>query len=339
MKKLLPKTKMFAEAAAQSKGKNFIIETLIFIAVFLVTSIVSSLGSLVYGIAQIMSNEKMIDAVMQFNKGEISQEEYQQIIAPVLSGSEAILIQLFSTGISTLLVFLFVTKIEKRKLSTMGFRKSNWGIEYLCGMGIGTLMFSLGILICVVTGSLRFEGLVKGANYALIFGIFIGFLIQGMSEEVILRGYYMVSVSRKNHIAVAVGLSSAAFGLAHLANPNVNVLPIVNITLFGLFEAIYIMKRGNIWGACGIHSLWNFVQGSVFGVHVSGLDNMETIFSTRSVASRALINGGDFGLEGGLAVTIVLILATVITLMTKTKESEIYVEESESLAEQIVTAE
>ena len=100
MKKLLPKTKMFAEAAAQSKGKNFIIETLIFIAVFLVTSIVSSLGSLVYGIAQIMSNEKMIDAVMQFNKGEISQEEYQQIIAPVLSGSEAILIQLFSTGSS-----------------------------------------------------------------------------------------------------------------------------------------------------------------------------------------------------------------------------------------------
>ena len=35
------------------------------------------------------------------------------------------------------------------------------------------------------------------------------------------------------------------------------------------------------------------------------------------MTGRELINGGDFGLEGGLAVTLVLVAATVIMLAVK----------------------
>jgi hypothetical protein len=33
-----------------------------------------------------------------------------------------------------------------------------------------------------------------------------------------------------------------------------------------------------------------------------------------------LVNGGDFGLEGGILVTIILVVGTVVMLMTKQKD-------------------
>ena len=148
----------------------------------------------------------------------------------------------------------------------------------------------------------------------------------------------MVSLARRSNIALAIALSSIAFGCAHLGNPGVNVLPIINICIFGVFEGIYILKRGNIWGACAIHSLWNFIQGNFYGISVSGLGESESVFKMSSVAEKSLINGGSFGLEGGLAVTVVLAISIAALCITKTKESEI-AEESEEIVESVESAE
>ncbi len=65
--------------------------------------------------------------------------------------------------------------------------------------------------------------------------------------------------------------------------------------------------------------MWNFAQGNIFGVSVSGMDIMASVFSFAPTNEGELINGGTFGLEGGLAVTIVLILATIAVLLVKAK--------------------
>jgi membrane protease YdiL (CAAX protease family) len=83
--------------------------------------------------------------------------------------------------------------------------------------------------------------------------------------------------------------------------------------------AVYLLKRGNIWGAGAIHSMWNFTQGNIFGIQVSGIDKLPSIFAFDASQSGELINGGAFGLEGGLAVTIVLALAIIIALLLKSK--------------------
>ena len=235
-----------------------------------------------------------------------------------------LIVSLFSTGITTLLIFIYCRFIEKRKLSTMGFRKNKFLAEYAVGMLVGTVMFSAAVGICVLLGALSPKGLVTTSSTAIIALSFAGFLIQGMSEEVVFRGYLMVSVSRRSHIALAVAISSIGFACAHLGNPGVTPLAIINIAFFGAFEALYIMKRGNIWGVCGIHSLWNFVQGNFYGISVSGLGNTDSIFRMENVSGHDLINGGAFGLEGGLAVTTVLVISTIAVLFTKTKQSEIF---------------
>ena len=336
MKKLFPQTKMLQEAKAQSKGHFFIIELLIFIVVLLVAEIISSLPVLAIEIVDMLSNERVMEAVRLMQSGDITYQEYTNMISETVKSGSVVLPSLFVTGIVTLVIFIYCRFIEKRKLSTLGFRKKDFIAEYSVGMLIGTLMFSAAVGICVFTGALS-GGIADNIRWGMIGLFFVGFLIQGMSEEVMCRGYLMVSISRRSHIALAVALSSLVFGALHLGNNSFTVLAFINISLFGLFEALYILKRGNILGVCGIHSLWNFVQGNFYGISVSGFDEVDSVFKMSSVESKTLMNGGGFGLEGGLAVTIVLVICIVLITLTKTKYSEL-AEELPDAAEESVPA-
>ena len=59
---------------------------------------------------------------------------------------------------------------------------------------------------------------------------------------------------------------------------------------------------------------------NIFGVLVSGNDFGTTIFKSEVNESMTLVNGGDFGLEGGILVTIVMVAGIIIMLMTKQKD-------------------
>ena len=96
-------------------------------------------------------------------------------------------------------------------------------------------------------------------------------------------------------------------------NPGVGVLPFINLLLFGLLMSLIFLKTGNIWLISALHTSWNFVQGNVFGVLVSGGTPSVSILSSASTEAKDLINGGAFGLEGGIAVTIVVTIAILIT--------------------------
>lgn len=84
--------------------------------------------------------------------------------------------------------------------------------------------------------------------------------------------------------------------------------------------------------------MWNFAQGNIFGISVSGMDMMASVFSFAPTNEGELINGGTFGLEGGLAVTIVLILATIAVLLVKVKPVTLQTQEAEDIEAQDVFA-
>ena len=100
----------------------------------------------------------------------------------------------------------------------------------------------------------------------------------------------------------------------HLLNNGIAPLALVNLFLYGVFASLYFLWRGNIWGIAAFHSMWNFAQGNVFGILVSGGDFGVSLLVSVSDPSGALINGGDFGLEGGVAVTVVLTLGIAFVL-------------------------
>ena len=122
------------------------------------------------------------------------------------------------------------------------------------------------------------------------------------------RGYLMTALARKNRVWVSILCSAAMFSAMHLLNFGISAPALGNLFLFGIFAGLYFLWRGNLWGAAALHSAWNFTQGNLFGVCVSGNAPSVSLLQPRFVPQQAWLNGGAFGPEGGAAVTLVLLL-------------------------------
>jgi membrane protease YdiL (CAAX protease family) len=154
---------------------------------------------------------------------------------------------------------------------------------------------------------------------------FFAFLLQGMGEEALFRGYLLTTLARRTKIWGAIIISSLIFALFHMGNANFSIIAFINIFLFGIFASVFMLKRGSIWAVSAIHTVWNFAQGNIFGFSVSGNSQMPSVLRSAGENFGWILHGGEFGPEGGLGVTIVLMIAILGALLIPTKKSE-YVE-------------
>lgn len=220
-----------------------------------------------------------------------------------------------STGITILLYFLFVKFIEKRSISSLGLKlEKGFIFKYLKGFLIGILMIEVVTVIIVGSGNGVFE--IKGKlNLEFLVPLIItmiAWIIQGASEEIMIRGHMLPKLGVKVGAVLAIIISSAYFGLLHLGNPGVSKISILNLILFGVFSAVYALQEKSILGVCALHSAWNFAQGNIFGFLVSGLKAEGGSIIVTTVTDNEIITGGAFGPEGGLAVTFVLIVGVIL---------------------------
>ncbi len=315
----LKKPRMVAEAAEKRKGLNIVLEILVFIALFVVCSIAQMIVATPVQLVLMYTDPDYLNAAMH---GDIA-GAVEAANALVQTDTMTILM-LFSNAGIILVTLLFCKLIQKRKVTTVGFQKPDMWKEYLTGMGIGFGIFTAAVLLCVITGSLKIQGMSPSFSIGIFVLFLLGYLVQGMAEEVLCRGYFLVSVSRRYPLAVGIIANAVLFAALHLLNNGITVLAFINLVLFGVFASVYFVKRGNIWGVGALHSIWNLAQGNVYGIRVSGIQTSCSVLSSEMVAGRELINGGDFGLEGGLAVTIVLVVGTLVLLATRQRR---YVED------------
>lgn len=306
----LKKPQIVQEAAQAQAGQKLWLEVLIFIGVFMVSSMAMSPFMMIGMVALLIFNPNSMQAL---KAGDF--EAYQDLVNQISNSEGYMIIMLFADIMMIVIVVLFAKLIQKRKVHTIGFTKKGFAKEYFVGMVAGFVLFSAAILICVITGALKINGLSAQIPVFLITMYFLGYLVQGMAEEVLCRGYFMVSVARKYSMITAILVNALVFAALHLFNNGITVLAFINLTLFGIFASVYFIKRGNIWGIAALHSVWNFVQGNFYGIQVSGMRLSSSVLSSEVVEGAGFINGGSFGLEGGIAVTICLVIGTVILLL------------------------
>lgn len=135
-----------------------------------------------------------------------------------------------------------------------------------------------------------------------------------------LRGFIMNVISSKKGVVIGVLLNSFLFALMHMGNDNVTFLSIFNIFIFGLLFSLLFYWSDNLWLTGAAHSLWNFTMGPVLGIEVSGMVLEGTIFKTISYPDKTLINGGGFGLEGGIITTVVGLSGCLLLLWLSRKK-------------------
>ena len=136
-----------------------------------------------------------------------------------------------------------------------------------------------------------------------------------------MRGFLMLSLARRYSLPISVFSSSVFFALMHFGNTGVTVIGVLNIFLFGIFASLFTLRTGSLVGTCAIHTAWNFVQGHIFGCPVSGFVSVDSVLLSSLGKSGLKTGGGAFGPEGGLAVTLILILSLVVLCVLPSRRS------------------
>jgi membrane protease YdiL (CAAX protease family) len=195
-----------------------------------------------------------------------------------------------------------------------------WVRDFAIGTAIGVLTLCFAVLVATALGGLRFTLTTNDVLVAMIKSVGVTavlFVVAALAEEAMFRGYPLQTLSRANLAWLGVLLTSVPFALIHLWNPHVvRGITFTNTALAGVWLAIAYLRTRSLWLPLGIHWSWNWALGSIFGLPVSGMTlSSHPIFQGKDFGPQWL-TGGTYGIEGGAACTIALILSSLFLWRT-----------------------
>ncbi|MCR5594100.1 MAG: ABC transporter permease [Saccharofermentans sp.] len=207
-------------------------------------------------------------------------------------------------------IFMIVAFIIRAKgSSNLGLKPQNAGRNYLKGILLGTAMMSLVFGLLVITGRARPTGVgIKSDDIWLFLFSILMWIPQGAAEEVMFRGFMIPKLKKTVGNVAAVIISSLLFSVFHSLNAGFSVLALVNIFLMAVLFALIYEASGSLIITCAAHTMWNMLQGNIYGLAVSGNVNMPSLILTD-------YTGSAFGPEGTAEATAVIGLALLITVI------------------------
>jgi membrane protease YdiL (CAAX protease family) len=223
----------------------------------------------------------------------------------------------FGFGFTLLGLFLWVRLKEGRPFSSVGFRGTGPVGKFLLGLLVGAVMVGVGVAIPLLTGDLE-NGASTHTNLgsaALVplLALFAVFIIQSSTEEAVVRGFMLQTGGRDLRPLVAIVVPAIIFAVVHV---NFSPIPFINTVVFALAMSFLALGQGSIWLVCGIHTGWNFLQGNVFGVPVSGHLEATSLLALGPAADgREAMTGGLYGIEASLSGTLVLVVVLVVSIV------------------------
>lgn len=295
-----------------TEGERPLSLPLLLFALLIILFMSSSLQSIILLPAFLLSDFR---AVLDASKSETFFAELTALYERFLQSDVSLAVQLYSCACTLVLTLVLCLAILKRKPAALALRKAGAARQYLLGLIVGGVLFGACFALASVNGSLRLVGLTSPLKVGMLLLLFFGYVVQAASEEILFRGFLMCDLARRASPARAVLFSSGAFAIAHFSNSGVGFVALLNLFLFGVLAALWTLRSGNLLGACALHTAWNFAEGHVFGCSVSGFVTDTTVFASQAAPSLSLTNGGAFGPEGGVAVTVVFLLAVLLLLV------------------------
>jgi membrane protease YdiL (CAAX protease family) len=207
-----------------------------------------------------------------------------------------------------------VSRMEKRPLGDYGIPPLGiFGLRFWEGCLWGFAMLSAILLILYLSGHFQIDSvaLAGGAVFRYALGWGAVFLAVAVHEEFAFRGYWLFLFAKRLRFWRAALVTSLIFGVAHLGNPNENVLGILQVVCIGLLFCLMIRRTGSLWFALGFHAAWDWAETFFYGTPDSGLLGVGRYLNT-SVQGPKWLTGGSAGPEGSLIAFLVLLLCALL---------------------------
>jgi membrane protease YdiL (CAAX protease family) len=228
---------------------------------------------------------------------------------------------LIANAITALIAALLVGWLCGKYLESLPFRAlgawftKHWLRNLIVGIVFGALTLILAVLVAIAGGGLQFSlNVVDGGSLLKGLAISLTVFATGAAwEEALFRGYLLQTLSRSGLAWLGIGLTSIFFGIIHTQNPNADLISTLNTMLAGVWFGVAYLKTRDLWFVWGMHLMWNWMQGSFFGIEVSGLTGLTPITFLKEIdAGPAWLTGESYGVEGGIVTTIALIVSTIV---------------------------
>lgn len=184
-------------------------------------------------------------------------------------------------GLMIAVLAAWVLLREKRPLSTLGFGRKGAALKYLAGMAGGAVLYLVCVALLVVTGAVRLEQALEFRPFQIalvLFGL-LAFVVQGAAEEILFRGWQMPAMAVRYGVPVAIVLSSLMFMAVHLIADVDSVYAFLFVFMFAIFLALYALYDKSLWGVCGFHAVWNWMDTNPFGLASQGSTFSTSLFS------------------------------------------------------------
>lgn len=212
----------------------------------------------------------------------------------------------------------FVALFERRRVIELSPRGALG--EVSAGLGLGAALIAGTIAILAALGSYRVDSLNPWSAVAPVLALTF---VSSVTEELLMRGIVFRIVEELLGTWLALAVSALLFGLLHLANPHASAGAAVAIALEAgvLLAAAYVATR-RLWLAMGLHAGWNFTQGGIFGVSVSGLEVKGVLEG--SLSGPTWLSGGAFGAEASLVAVVLCTLAGAELLLRARRRGQFF---------------
>ncbi len=219
----------------------------------------------------------------------------------------------------TLLIAAGVGSLVCRRVfdEAVGLRDERWWAQAARGFAVGAALLAASCLLPLLLGTTSLAAGTlpwpQALGHALAQWAFL--LPTAVSEELLVRGVPLQALSRGLGRFGALAITSLFFGLMHLGNPNASLVAALNVALVGVLFGAITLRTGSLWCSIGLHSAWNFFEGTVFGQPVSGLTPRHALLEAHWPSARSFFSGGDFGPEAAGWTAVVLLLASGVVLL------------------------
>ncbi len=247
------------------------------------------------------------------------------ILATATSPTAMAYFAILSLLIPIFLTILFRRLLDKKTVASLGLSfKKGWARNLLTGTLMAIFLVTVVFLVQLLGGWISVQNhfgldVFNPLFLATFLMVLMGSLGAAVSEELVFRGYILQNLEEGWGILVAMITASLLFGFAHFFNPNFSWLVGLNLALAGLFLAYGYFVTGSLWLPIGFHLSWNFFEGYVFGLPVSGLStNMVSLLVSKPQGPNWL-TGGVFGPEGGLLATFAYLIGFLFLWFISTK--------------------
>lgn len=188
------------------------------------------------------------------------------------------------------------------------------------GFALGICLFSAVILLLWTFGVFQPAG---WGTVTVVVGALLLSILGATLEEVLFRGLLFRLSETLIGTWGALAFTAFFFGAAHAFNKGATIGSTAAIALeAGVLLGAAYAATGRLWLPIGLHIGWNFAEGGLYGMSVSGGSTRPSLIHG-TLQGPMFLTGGAFGPEASLVAVVVCLVPASFLLALATRRGRI----------------